>query len=57
MEIVHAHIVAKLNFTTTDFQQKTKVDNPLQYIKLNPPKMSIVTNLIYGEVVCYQKTM
>ncbi len=47
MEIVHAHNVVKSNIVITNFQQKTKVDNPLQHIELDPPKMSIVMNVIY----------
>jgi hypothetical protein len=46
MEIVHAHIVIKPNATTMDFQQNTKVNNLLQYIKPNPPKVLVVTYLI-----------
>jgi hypothetical protein len=55
MEIVHAHNVVKSNIVIMNFQQKTKVDNPLQHIELDPPKMSIVTDMIYGEAVGYQK--
>jgi len=57
MEIVHAHNVVKSNIVVTNFQQKTKVDNPLQRIELDPPKMFIVMNVIYDEAIGYQKNM
>jgi hypothetical protein len=57
MEIVHAHNAIKLNIVVTNFQQKRKVNNPLQHIELDTSKMSIVTDVIYGEAVSYQKFM
>jgi hypothetical protein len=57
MEIVHAHNVVKSNIIVTNFQQKTKVDNPLQRIELDPPKMFIVMNVIYDKAIGYQKNM
>jgi hypothetical protein len=56
MEIVDAYITTKPNVATTYFQRKTKVGNPLQHIKLNPPKMLVVAKLICGKVVGYQKS-
>jgi hypothetical protein len=55
MEIVHAHIVTKPNVTAIDFQQKTKVNNLLQHIKPNPPKIFVITDLIYGKAIGSQK--
>jgi hypothetical protein len=31
METVHAHVAAKPNIATMDFQQKIEVGNPLQH--------------------------
>jgi len=42
MGIAHAHIVAKLNATTTNFQQKTKVGNLVPHIKPSSPKMFFI---------------
>jgi hypothetical protein len=57
MEIAHAHTTTKPNVTIMDFQQKTKVDNPLQYKEPNPPKRLVVKDLICGKAVGYQKNL
>jgi hypothetical protein len=52
MGTVHAHIVAKLDGTTTNFQQKTKDGNLMPHIKPSFPKMffarDFVTTLALG---------
>jgi hypothetical protein len=57
MKIVNAHIVAKPNATAMDFQQKTKINNSLQHIKPNVPKMFVVKDLICGKAIGGQKNV
>jgi hypothetical protein len=52
MGIVHTHIIAKLDATIINFQQKTKVGNLVPHIKPSFPKMffarDFVTTLTFG---------
>jgi len=57
METVHAHIAAKPNIATMDFQQKIKVSNPLQHKEPNLPKMHVVKDLICDKAIGCQKSM
>jgi hypothetical protein len=57
MEIVHAHIVVKLNTPTMDFQQQKEVGNALQHKEPSFPKRPIVKELICGKVVGCQKSL
>jgi hypothetical protein len=57
METVHAHITAKPNVTTMDFQQKTKVNNLLQHKEPSPLKRLVVKDLICGKAIGYQKSL
>jgi hypothetical protein len=57
MEIVHAHTTTKPNSTTMDFQQKTKVHNPLQHRKPSPLKRHVGEDLICDKGIGSQKSM
>jgi hypothetical protein len=46
MGIVHAHIVAKLNATTTNSQQKTNTHKFVPHIKPSFPKMFFAKNFV-----------
>jgi len=55
MEIVHTHIIENQNVVPINFEQKIKVNNPLQHRKPSPPKKLVVKDLICGKVVGCQK--
>ncbi len=55
METVHAHVAAKPNIATMDFQQKIEVGNPLQHKEPNLPKRHVVKDLICGKAIGCQK--
>jgi hypothetical protein len=40
-----------------DFQQKIKVNNPLQHKKPSPPKRFVVKDLICGKAIGCQKSI
>jgi hypothetical protein len=61
MEIVHAHAIAKQCVSTTNFQHKAKIGNPLQHVTPKFPKMHVVRDLIVMKVlvakeICVLKT-
>jgi hypothetical protein len=51
MEIVHAHAIAKLCASTTNFQQIAKIGNLLQHVTPKFPKMHVVRDLIFLKVL------
>jgi hypothetical protein len=57
METIHAHTTTKPSVTTMDFQQKTKVDNPLQNKESNLPKRLVVKDLICVKAIGYRKSL